>query len=287
MFERREDFRYFLACLARAARRGDIEVHAYCLMGTHYHLLLRSPNGRLAEAMHRVQLAYSRWFNRSRRRDGSLVRSRYGSRPVHSHRYRQVLVRYIDLNPVHARLVVRPSDYPWGSAAHLVGVAGPPWLERSWVGSQPELNATPDEVRQLVEARMNHPGVNDPLDDIVDAASSSTRAWMVRKALLADGTRPGLPLLPCPRLEQILEGRHGEPWIVRRGRASLDGWTLARIGLGRDLCGETIDRLADRLETSTTTVRRMYAYHRSELGEQTPYATAVVELAGHGLAAFR
>ena len=93
LFERREDYRFFLANLARAARRGEIEIHAYCLMGTHYHLLLRSPEGRMAEAMHRVQLAYSRWFNRSRRRDGSLVRGRYGSRLVRSLSYRRVIVR--------------------------------------------------------------------------------------------------------------------------------------------------------------------------------------------------
>ncbi|HNP16703.1 MAG TPA: transposase [Terrimesophilobacter sp.] len=287
MFERREDFRYFLACLARAARRGDIEVHAYCLMGTHYHLLLRSPSGRLAEAMHGVQLAYSRWFNRSRRRDGSLVRSRYGSKPVRSHRYRQVLLRYIDLNPVHAKLVDRPSEYPWGSAARHGTDNAPLWLTRDWVDAQPDLEATPDEVRRFVESRMNHPGVDDPWDDIVDAANPSTRTWMVRKALLADGTRPGLPLLPLPRLERILEERNDGPWVVQRGCANLDGWRLAHIGLGRDLCGETMVQLADHHGTSATTIRRMYAYHRAEMDEQTPYSAAVEDLARYGLDTWR
>ena len=73
LFERREDFRYFSAQLARAVHRGEIEVHAFCLMTTHYPLLVRSPRGELARAMGRAQLAYSRWFNRSRQRDGSLV----------------------------------------------------------------------------------------------------------------------------------------------------------------------------------------------------------------------
>lgn len=50
MFERHEDFRCFLLQLACAVRRGDLEVHAYALMGTHYHLLVRSPEGRLAES---------------------------------------------------------------------------------------------------------------------------------------------------------------------------------------------------------------------------------------------
>ena len=116
LFERREDFRFFLAQVARSVRRGELEVHAYCLVGTHYHLLVRSPKGRLAEAMQRVQLAYSRWFNRSRRRDGSLVRSRYRSKAVRSLCYRRVLVGYIDANPCSARIAPRPESYPYGSA---------------------------------------------------------------------------------------------------------------------------------------------------------------------------
>jgi hypothetical protein len=79
LFERRENFRLFLAALACAVRSGEIEVHAFYLMGTHYHLLIRSLRGELGNAMRRIQLAYSRWFNRSRRRDGSLVRCRYSS----------------------------------------------------------------------------------------------------------------------------------------------------------------------------------------------------------------
>ena len=60
LFERREDFRVFIAALACAVRRGEIEVHAFCLMGTHYHLLVRSLLGELGSAMRRIQLVYSR-----------------------------------------------------------------------------------------------------------------------------------------------------------------------------------------------------------------------------------
>jgi REP element-mobilizing transposase RayT len=297
LFERREDYRFFLAMLARAVRRGEIEVHAYCLMGTHYHLLLRSPEGRMADAMQRVQLAYSRWFNRSRRRDGSLVRGRYGSKPVRSLRYRQVLLRYIDLNPCSARLAETPSMYAWGSARHYSWPTGPPWLERRWVeaevasegGSEhfrPERYdetlsvRRPAELRQLVEARMTHGDGEDPLDDIVSAANPATRHWMVRKAILADGTRPGLPLLSSSRLERIIEeGRH-KPWIVTRGQSDRDGWSVAHVGLGRDLCGQTLRNLAHRLGVSETKVRRLYATHRAELDEETGYSLRVVELAG-------
>lgn len=55
VFESRADVRYFLSRLARAVRRRELEVHAYCVMTTHYHLLVRSPLGRLSEGMRRIQ----------------------------------------------------------------------------------------------------------------------------------------------------------------------------------------------------------------------------------------
>ena len=141
LLERREDFRFFLAQLARSVHRGEVEVHAFSLMGTHYHLLLRCPDGDLGKAMQRIQLAYSRWFNRSRKRDGSLVRGRYFSKRVDSVEYAHALVRYIDANPVKAGVVGNAALYPYGSAFHYARCAGPPWLERSWI----------EEVVRLVE----------------------------------------------------------------------------------------------------------------------------------------
>ena len=62
-----------------AHRTGLLEVHAYSVLTTHYHLLVRSPSGQMAVAMQRVGNRYVRWFNRRARRDGPLFR---GERPV-------------------------------------------------------------------------------------------------------------------------------------------------------------------------------------------------------------
>tara|TARA_R110002126_G_C10385887_1_gene494588 strand:- start:55 stop:1041 length:987 start_codon:yes stop_codon:yes gene_type:complete len=296
LFERREDYRFFLACVARAVRRNEIEVHAYCLMGTHYHLLVRSPHGKLAEAMQRIQLAYSRWFNRTRRRDGSLVRGRYGSKPVRTLNYRKVLLRYIDLNPCTANIVRSPALHEWGSARHYANPSGPPWLTREWVESevarecsttrfQPELydaNASsldPLEFRQLVEARMQHHDGPDPWDNIVTAATPATRQWMIRKAILADGTQPGLPILAISRLDMIIErNRALGAWLVQRGRSKRDGWAVAHIGLQRDLCGQTLQSIAETWNVSCSKVRRMYAAHRAELQECTVYSLRIAQI---------
>ncbi len=133
VFETRRDVRAFLACLARAAHEGRIEVHAYCLLATHYHLLVRSVDGELSETMRRIQNGFVRWFNRSRGRDGALFRGRFCSRHVDTLTYQYAVVSYIDKNPVQARLADRAEQYPHGSACHYSRLRGPPWLTRNWL----------------------------------------------------------------------------------------------------------------------------------------------------------
>jgi REP element-mobilizing transposase RayT len=300
LFEHREDYRFFLSGLARAVRRGELELHAYCLLGTHYHLLVRSPVGNVAGAMQRVQLAYSRWFNRSRRRDGSLVRGRYRSKPVRSLRYRRTLVGYIDFNPCSAGVVDHPFRYAWGSAAHYSRPTGPAWLERSWVESEVVLasgaahyrperyeRAFPtlhgDERHWFVQARLSHGGDEDLIDDVLGASDAPTRSWMLRKAMLADGTRPGLPLFPLARLDGILKAERATPWIVERGRQKRDGWAVAYAGIGRDLCGATLTSLATAQGNSLSQLRTLYTLHRAKLEDGVgDYCSRVIELARRG-----
>ncbi len=116
MFENKRDLRVFLAYLAKEVRAGRIEVHAFCVMLNHFHLLVRSPNGQLSEAMANVQRAYSRWFNRSRKRDGPLVRGRFKSKAVRDMTYRCNVVTYIHDNPVHAKVVANQKDFLGSSA---------------------------------------------------------------------------------------------------------------------------------------------------------------------------
>lgn len=292
MFERREDMAVFLGHLGAASERGEIEVHAFSILTTHYHLLARSPAGQIHKAMHRVQTEYSRWFNRSRRRDGPLVRSRYRSREVDSLEYQCTLIRYIDMNPVWAGLVQSPENYPYGSARlyRFARREALPWLERGWIEAEvcrtvgrepydPEsygrvFGPLPREQARSVEARWRSRAVAEPLDDLVGASPAAVVAWMKRKARLADGTRPGQPVFLADTLDRAIEVAMAETggfWTI--GRRC--GWNVARIGLSRHLCGLTLGEVGSRVLLTDSSVWSVVQLHRRLLHSDSLYGQRV------------
>jgi putative transposase len=126
-FFRDEDRAFYLFHLCRLWPRSDCDLHAYCLMGNHVHLLLSarvaSGCGRLMKGI--AQL-YAQYINKTYGRSGYLWESRYKSCLVQLEDYLLACYRYIELNPVRARLVRRPDEYPWSSyAANAKGEALP------------------------------------------------------------------------------------------------------------------------------------------------------------------
>jgi len=118
----------FKALLADASRRWQIVVYAYCCMPTHYHLVLKTPQGNLSRVMRHLGGVYTQWFNRTHRRDGPLFRGRYKAILVDADRYLLELVRYVHLNPVAARLAETPRDYPWTSYLLYMEPLAVDWL---------------------------------------------------------------------------------------------------------------------------------------------------------------
>lgn len=119
----------FVNLLEKISEDYGIEIHAYCLMGNHYHLLVRTPYANLSEAMRHLNSMYTRRFNRAEKRDGPLFRGRFKSIIVDAEDYLVALSRYIHRNPVEAKLVKNPLGYPWSSfAAYLDRRLRPSWL---------------------------------------------------------------------------------------------------------------------------------------------------------------
>jgi REP element-mobilizing transposase RayT len=137
VFRTVEQREYFLGLLADTHGRFNAEWHAYCLMGNHYHLLLRTPEGNLQRIMRHVNGLYTQFFNRCEGLDGPLFRGRYKAVLVEADTYWLGLTRYIHRNPSEAGIADDPAEYPWSSCRAYLGLAPAP----SWLSTGYTLNA--------------------------------------------------------------------------------------------------------------------------------------------------
>ena len=114
------DYIRYLQELREIARREGCMVHAYVLMTNHVHLLVTpSERGQLGHVMQALGRRYVRYVNDRYHRTGTLWEGRYKASLVGDDRYLLHCHRYIELNPVRARMVVDPADYAWSSHRHL------------------------------------------------------------------------------------------------------------------------------------------------------------------------
>jgi putative transposase len=121
----------YLGTLAECRVLFDIRVYAYCLMDNHVHLLVDPLDDatRLSALMKRLAGRHSRRLNAARGWSGSLWEGRFKCSPIDTERYLLACGRYIDQNPVRARMVARPSDYRWSSYRARAGLVHSPFLD--------------------------------------------------------------------------------------------------------------------------------------------------------------
>jgi REP element-mobilizing transposase RayT len=79
IFSGKQDHEAFLAVLSACSEMFDLKVGAYCLMSSHYHLLVQTPAGNLSRAIRHLNGVYTQRYNRRRDTDGQLFRGRYKS----------------------------------------------------------------------------------------------------------------------------------------------------------------------------------------------------------------
>ncbi|HEY3812906.1 MAG TPA: transposase [Caulobacteraceae bacterium] len=108
--------------LAKQCRERGVAVWAYCLMPNHVHLVLVPSDARgLGLAVGEAHRRYTAFINAREGWTGHLFQSRFAS-VVMDEAHLFAAARYVAMNPVRARLVSRPQDWPWSSArAHLAG----------------------------------------------------------------------------------------------------------------------------------------------------------------------
>jgi len=171
IFLTQKNYERMIGYLKSATERYGAQVHCFCLMSNHYHLLLETPRGNLRQILHHLNTSYSNYFNAKTGRAGHLFQGRYRAILVDKDHYAMELSRYIHLNPVRAHLVKDPLLYPWSSYKDYVGDRkGWNWVKTEWILGQ----ISRDEKRARKEYRkfireISGKAVRDPLEQVVSS----------------------------------------------------------------------------------------------------------------------
>jgi REP element-mobilizing transposase RayT len=128
------DRELFLETLGEACAKTDCQVHAWCLLRNHFHLVIETPKANLVAGMKWFLGTYTSRFNRRHKLFGHLFSGRYKALMVDGRNgYLKTVCDYAHLNPVRAKLLkpkARLSDYRWSSYGEYLKAAGkrPAWL---------------------------------------------------------------------------------------------------------------------------------------------------------------
>ena len=292
IFHSIQDHELFLSLLGEASQVYGIEIHAYSLMGNHYHLLIHTPRGGLSRAMRHLNGIYTQKINRRQRTDGPLFRGRFKSLLVQSDEYLLELVRYIHMNPVEAGLCRPPKDHRWTShRAYLLKGLRSKWLHTGEVLSRFD----GDERRALT--RMNAfvceripESVRESfLKGRVILGTEAFKEWVL-KNFKGKGIKRGIPLQDQKfqrkaQAKQILEqvgvAFDVSPTELRSsGRFRENPGRKMAIYLLRQLGGLSQEEIARwMMANNTSTIAKTAARYREELNRSRRLRKLTEEIA--------
>ncbi|MEX0643254.1 MAG: transposase [Pirellulales bacterium] len=188
VFRKDADYLAFLRALLELKERKPFELYGYCLMRNHFHLLVRPTETSISRIVQSLLVSHTQRYHKHHRSGGHVWQGRFKSPVIQTDEHLLTVLRYIEANPLHARIVRRAEDYPWSSyLVHGAGVADE--LVDALV-TYDELSPYP-KIRQ----RKWSEKVHRPLDDATEGAirrSIATglpygdRPWVARLAKKLD-----------------------------------------------------------------------------------------------------
>lgn len=116
IFAEEEDYYQYLNTIERYKKKYEFKLFAYCLMTNHVHLLIKvSDKANISRVMQSLTIAHTRFYNFKYRRCGHVWQGRFMSPIVSEDGHLLMVMRYIEQNPVRAKMVQRAEDYRWSS----------------------------------------------------------------------------------------------------------------------------------------------------------------------------
>jgi REP element-mobilizing transposase RayT len=134
LFPDDDDAQRFWNELGYRSLEFGVQILAMCLLGNHYHLIVRGEAGPLADTMHRALSKLANVRNKREGRRGALVGRRYDVVHPNDALHTSRLIRYVPMNPVHHKLAEDPARWVWSTHSILLGKrVAPEWFDRAEV----------------------------------------------------------------------------------------------------------------------------------------------------------
>ena len=272
---------HFLELLEAMGNRYGVEVHAYVLMGNHYHLLIRTPNANASQALQWLNVSYSAWFNRKRQRVGHVFQGRFKSVIIENNGGWLLSVSaYLHLNPVRvtelglgkrgnkaeSQGLVPPDKEsihrgldvlkhaPWSSYQAYAGYKQP----QKWLVTRNILSRGGGKVgyRRYVESHVTRGEDPDIFETMEDRVALGTQAFLEKVKDLAGQLTKEQPerrfLVKRADFEAIVglvEKTKGEKWEDFNGRYGDWGRNLV-LYLARQRSGLTLRQIGEQVGPS-------------------------------------
>jgi REP element-mobilizing transposase RayT len=312
LFHTDRDREHFLELLEGLVGRYRIILHAYVLMGNHYHLLIESPDGNVSRALQWLNTSYSVWYNIKHNCAGALFQSRFKSVPIDNEgSWALECSLYVHLNPVRIKalgqgkeerareklglLPAEPSDeqvlkrleklraHSWSSYPAYAGYVEPPsWLTCAelWRRCADKGKDPKKEYRDWIEDYVRQgvaEGAFAKLSTAVAIGSAEFIAKLRKQVLKCKGEntneRDWRRLLPFPEVMAAVATVRGEPWESFVNRHGDWGRDLA-LYIGRVRCGLTLKELGGYTDISAASVSQAAILIRKILAEDKALAKA-------------
>ncbi len=184
-FPSESDFNTYLRLAGELLDEHPVEIWAYCLMPNHIHaVVVPEATDSLSQFFARLHQRYARLINLKYDWQGHLWQERYYSVPMdESHTI--AALRYVELNPVRAKLAVAPEDWAWSSARGNLGISDDPLLSNAPAHAlvsnwRQYLSAAEDKDQLLSLRQQTRMGVPEGSDEFVCAIESASGCQIKR-----------------------------------------------------------------------------------------------------------
>jgi putative transposase len=238
----------FLARLGKVVTASAWSCLSYCLMDTHFHLLVRTPHPNLPDGMRSLKSGHAQYFSRRHAWDGPLFSRRYWGQLIQRDVHLLSALKYVALNPVVSGLCAEPNGWPWSAHAAISGSSdAPSWLA---VG----------ETRRLFSEQSSADGAG-AYRTFVDEGTVSARS---------DGAAIGDSEFLARMLPSTSPGREipKREWAAGRpplGTLLESGATDANLSRAHRYHGYSMREIARELGCHVSTVSRRLRRHAAEM----------------------